>query len=147
MTRPLLLTATLFLAGCSSSPTPAPEPAPLPVKDNSAKFPLAGRVSSNVVPNHFLGLKKLPGATVADYSAYQLFIIEADSTQNAAFLLMDLKNSMNGPEYLPNMGGYVGVSGGKPIYAFAKLQYLAGVVGLPKEQADPIARQLAARLR
>jgi hypothetical protein len=32
------------------------------------------------------------------------------------------------------------------LYCFAKGKYLAGVVGLDKDKADPIARQLAARL-
>jgi hypothetical protein len=44
------------------------------------------------------------------------------------------------------MGGYFGTDAGKPVYVFAKLKYLAGVVGLPEDLADPVARQLAARL-
>jgi hypothetical protein len=44
------------------------------------------------------------------------------------------------------MGGYSGTNAGKPIYAFAKTRYLAGVAGLPPDLADPIARELAVRL-
>jgi len=44
------------------------------------------------------------------------------------------------------MGGYFGTDAGGPVYVFAKAKYLAGVVGLAEDRADPIARQLAARL-
>jgi hypothetical protein len=33
------------------------------------------------------------------------------------------------------------------VYVFGKSQYLAGVTGLAEDLADPIARQLAQRLR
>jgi hypothetical protein len=44
------------------------------------------------------------------------------------------------------MGGYFGTDTNGQVYTFAKSKYLAGVVGLPQDKADPIARQLAARL-
>jgi hypothetical protein len=75
-----------------------------------------------------------------------LFIIETASAQDAAILLLDLKVSLTDPAYIAYMGGYFGTDAGKPVYVFAKLKYLAGVVGLPKNLADPVARQLAARL-
>lgn len=121
------------------------------VKDDSTKLPLTGRTSAQVVQDHLLGIAKMPGGTLGEYETggkkYQLFIIETDTAQKAAFLLVDMKDALTGPEYLAHMGGYFGANGTRPIYAFAKLQYLAGVVGLTKDEADPIARQLAARLR
>ena len=155
----LLLAITLALTtiacGSSSSPAAKTEDAakkeePPPVKDNTAFLLTAGRVSARVVPNHLLDIPALPGGTIGDYKVgkktYQLFIIEADSNQKAAFMDTDLRDALKDPEYLANMGGYFGERNGTPIYGFAKLQYLAGVVGLPKDEADPIARQLAARL-
>ena len=152
---PLLLATVLALCtiGCgSSSPTPAAktEEAPPPVKDNTGLLPDEGRISAHVVPNHLLDIAALPGGTLGDYKVgkkkYQLFIIEADSNQKAAFMDTDLRDALKNPEYIAYMGGYFGDRNGTPIYGFAKLQYLAGVVGLPKDEADPIARQLAARL-
>jgi hypothetical protein len=103
-----------------------------------------------VVPDHVLGIGPLPGGTVGDYEAkgkpYQLFIIETPSAQDAAILLLDLKGVLQTPKYIPWMGGYSGTNAGKPIFAFAKTKYLAGVAGLPDDAADPIARELAVRL-
>ena len=107
--------------------------------------------NARVVPDHLLDIPKLPGGTLGDYQAhgkkYQLFIIETASNQDAALLLLEMKNVLASPEYISYMGGYYGKEAAGPIYAFAKLQYLAGVVGLAQHDADPIARQLAARLR
>jgi len=146
--------------GCGPSSPPAAKTeetskpkteTPPPVKDNTALLPTAGRISAQVVPNHLLDIPALPGGTIGEYKVgkkkYQLFIIEADSSQKAAFLDTDLRDALKNPEYIAYMGGYFGERNGTPIYGFAKLQYLAGVVGLSKDEADPIARQLAQRLR
>ena len=126
------------------------EEAPPPVKDNTGLLPEAGRVSATVVPNHLLDIAALPGGTLGDYKVgktkYQLFIIETASAQDSAILLLDLKVSLTSPSYIAYMGGYFGTDADKPVYVFAKSKYLAGVVGLPKDSADPVARQLAARL-
>lgn len=143
----------LLMTGCGSSPQPAAktEEAPPAVKDDTGLLPLAGRSNARVVPNRLLGIKALPGGSIADYDnkgkKYRLFVIEGDSNQKAAFMVTDLRDALTNPEYIAYMGGYFGHLNGAPVYGFAKLQYLAGVVGLPKDEADPIARQLAARLR
>jgi hypothetical protein len=155
--RPVVLLFALALAtgtmACTSPPAPAAKTAEAPpkVKDDTALLPLAGRTNAQVVPNHLLGIDALPGGTLGDYvvhgKKYQLFITEADSNQKAAFMDTDLRDALKDPEYIAYMGGYFGQRGGTPIYGFARLQYLAGVVGLPKDEADPIARELASRLR
>jgi hypothetical protein len=145
------------LAGCGSEPEPAapakpvaaPEPPRIP--DHTSLFPDKGKVATRVVPDHILDMKKLPGGSVADYdlkgAKYQMFIVDADSNQNAAFLMLDMKDELQkGPEYIAYMGGYFGMYGDRPLYCFAKLHYLAGVVGLPKAKADPLMRDLAAQL-
>jgi hypothetical protein len=148
---------TILLAGCGSSPQAPtkperqPAPVPAPVRDLTGLLPPAGRISAEVVPDHLLGQPAMPGGTLGQYAAggrkYQLFIIETDTAQSAALLLVDMKGALQNPAYLPNMGGYFGTAGSKPIFVFAKLRYLAGVAGLPEKEADPIARTLAARLR
>ncbi len=114
-------------------------------------MPLEGRVATELVRDHILDQPKLPGGTLGDYEVkgkrYQLFIVDTDSDQQAAFLLMDAKSALRDPEYISYMGGYFGSDAKGPVYVFSKLHYLAGVVGLPKEQADPIARVLASRLK
>jgi hypothetical protein len=61
--------------------------------------------------------------------------------------LLDAKAMLTDPHYLANMGGYFGVDDKKPFYMFADKQYLAGIVGLEEDLADPMARRLALRLR
>ena len=67
--------------------------------------------------------------------------------QASAFLLLDAKSALKDPEYISYMGGYFGSDGNRPVYVFSRLHYLAGVAGLRKDEADPIARVLAARLQ
>jgi len=141
------------MLGCSSAPEPAATPAaaPTPVPDHTSLFPDKGKVSASVVPDHILDMKALPGGSLAQYEVkgqkYQMFIIDADSTQKAAFMMLDMKAEMQkDPEYLANMGGFSGMYGDKPLYCFAKLHYLAGILGLPKAKAEPIAINLAAQL-
>lgn len=148
--RWLLLLAG-FVVGCSSAPEKkAAAPSPPPVQDDTALLLPLHRTGVHVVPDHLLGKTAMPGGTIGDYEEdgkkYQLFIIETASAQDAAILLLDLKVSLKDPAYIAYMGGYFGTDAGKPVYVFAKLKYLAGVVGLPEDLADPVARQLAARL-
>ena len=147
---PLLFVALMF--GCGSAPEKkaAGPPPPPPVKDDTALLLPLNRTAARIVPDHLLGKTALPGGTIGDYEEggkkYQLFIIETASAQDAAILLLDLKGSLTDAAYIAYMGGYFGTDAGTPVYVFAKLKYLAGVVGLPKDLADPVARQLAARL-
>ncbi len=158
---PIVMFSLLGLSGCGSSPEPAatnatppataPKPQPAPVADHTSIFPDAGKVATRVVPDHILDMKALPGGSVADYEVkgkkYQMFIVDADSIQNAAFMMLDMKAELNkDPEYIAYMGGYFGTYHDQPFYCFAKLHYLAGVVGLPKAKADPMMRDLAAQL-
>jgi hypothetical protein len=149
--RCLLLIAALAVTGCSSPPEKkAAAPPPPPVTDDTRLLLALNRTDARVVLDHLLGKSALPGGTIGDYDAngtkYQLFIIETTSNQDAAILLLDLKVTLKDPAYIASMGGYFGTDSGTPFYTFAKLKYLAGVVGLPEDKADPIARQLAARL-
>ena len=151
--RSFVFIAALGLAACSSAPerkAEAPPPAPPPVKDDTALLLTANRTGAKVVSDHLLGIQTLPGGTIGDYEAagrkYQLFVIESDTAQDAALLLLDAKGAMQDPDYIAYMGGYFGSTGQGLVYVFAKTKYLAGVVGLPKDKADPIARQLAAQL-
>jgi hypothetical protein len=143
--------AGVFLEACSSAPEPVAKTGPIAVKDDTGMLPLAGRTGARVVPDHILDIARMPGGTLGDYDVkgrkYQLFILEAASSQKAAFLLLDVKGALQDAEYIPYMGGYYGLQGSTPVYVFAKLQYLAGVRGLKKDAADPVAIQLAARLR
>ncbi len=141
-----------FLLACSKTTQapPAIEETKAPPPDESRKFPLADQVSTKIVPDHLLGKKFLPGGNLAEYKSgaqtYQVFLIHAPDAQKAAFLLTDWRDALTKPEYLASMGGYYGMDNGTPVYVFAKGAYLAGWVGLTKEKADVLARQLAAKL-
>ncbi len=148
--------AALLLTGCGSSAperpaeTKAETPAPPPVKDNTAKLPSANRTSARVEQNHLLGNSALPGGTLGEYEnkgkKYQMFIVETATPQDAAILLLDVKNTMKDPAYIASFGGYFGTGSSGDLFVFAKGRYLAGVAGLAQPIADPIARQLAAGL-
>ncbi len=151
--RNFVLIAALSLTACSSAPEKKAEgspPAPPPVKDDTALLLTANRTSAKVVPDHLLGIQALPGGTIGDYEAaekkYQLFVIESDTAQDAALLLLDAKGAMTDATYISYMGGYSGTIEQGPLYVFAKTRFFAGVVGLPEAKADPIARELAAQL-
>jgi hypothetical protein len=153
-----LLLISIALIGCSSAPEPAAEPAkpvaatgPAKVPDHTSVFDDKDKVSTSIVPDHMLGIPALPGGSFAEYNSkgkkYQEFIIDLDSNQHAAFAMLDIKHAMTGdPEYLAHIGGYFGTWNGQPLYCFAKLHYLAGVVGLPQAKADPLAIWLANQL-
>jgi hypothetical protein len=153
---PLAVFLLAGLVACSSAPEPAATPAPAkaaapePPKDHTGLFPDAGKIGTKLVPDHMLDVKALPGGSWADYDVkgkkYQEFIIDTDSTQTAAFMLLDVKAQQANPKYIPWMGGYFGLMGDKQVFCFSKLHYVAGVVGLPEDKADPPARTLAARL-
>jgi hypothetical protein len=150
--RLVVLVAALLAAGCASAPekkTEAPPPPP-PVQDDTALLPAANRTGAKLVPNHLLGIDALPGGTIGEYEAgrarYQLFIIQTDTPQDAAILLLNVKVALQDATYISYMGGYFGAGQAGTVYAFAKGRYLAGVVGLAEAKADPIARQLAAQL-
>ena len=146
--------AALLLIACSSAPAPekkaAAPPPPPPVRDHTSLLLTDHRTSAQVVPDHVLGIAAMPGGSVGDYvdgsRKYQMFIIETKTAQDAAFLMLDMRGALAHPAYIAYMGGYFGTNAGKPVYVFAKLNYLAGIVGLDREKADPIARELAARL-
>ena len=147
----------LILVGCGSSPVGAgakteAQPVPAaPVRDHTSMLPINNRTGAKVVADHILDQPKFPGGTLGDYKAggkeFQMFIIDTADNQAAAFLLLDAKSIMQNPEYISYMGGYFGIDGKRPLYVFSRLHYLAGVAGLPKDEADPIARVLASRLR
>src|SRR3569833_3047165 len=153
---PLIVLVCLGFVGCSSSeppppPVPAAKPAPPAIKDHTSLFPDAGKVDARVVPDHILDIQALPGGSIAEYNVkgktYQMFIIDTDTNQNAAFMMLDIKHAMAGePDYMAHVDGYFGKYKDKPLYCFAKLHYLAGVYGLPRDKADPLAIELASHL-
>jgi len=155
--RYFALSLLLITLSCStSSPEknkPAGSLAPTshdPPKDLAAKMPSTGQVKMQLVRDHLLGKDFMPGGNLADYKTelgeYQMFLLEAPDAKAAAFMLLDWKTAVPEAKYLAHMGGYYGVVDGKPLYLFAKGPYLAGLVGLTENKADPEARKFAARL-
>ena len=158
LVAPLMVLVCLGLAGCSSSPEPKVvknvvriDPPPPPVKNHTSLFPDAGKIDARIVTDHILDIAALPGGSVAEYNvkgkSYQMFIIDTDTNQNAAFMMLDVKHAMAAdPDYMAHIGGYFGTYKDKPLYCFAKRHYLAGVYGLARAKADPLAIELAAQL-
>lgn len=150
MTRASIL-PLILLAGCGGAPPTArvESAAPKP-PDETRRFPLADQAGMRLIDNKLLGKNFLPGGNLAEYKhgkkAWRQFLARASSTQSAGLLLFDFKNTLRDPKYLAHMGGYFGYDGTQPVYVFQKGPYLAGIIGLPEKDADPLARQFAARL-
>jgi len=118
--------------------------------DETRRFPAANRVETHVVATALLGKSFMPGGTAAHYKKgaveYDMFVARLATPLAAALLLPDWKNAMSDAHVVPTFGGYFGNDAGRPVFVFAKGTWLAGVAGLPREQADLEARSLAARL-
>ena len=150
-----LLALSLVLAGCGSQSAPpsaapaqeAPHPKPA---DETRRFPIADRVDTRVVDDHLLEKAFMPGGTIARYkkgkSEYEMFVAKITGSQDASALLLDWKAALSGAEFVASFGGYFGEDAGKPTFVFSKGAWIAGVVGLPRKEADLAARDLATRI-
>ncbi len=151
--------AALALAACSSTPQKSVETSEPPAQkrpsapkpaDETRRFPPAGRDSVTVVDSQILGKDFLPGGNLARYrkgpTKYELFLVLTAAPNDAAILLFDYKNKLESPKFIAHFGGYFGKDAGTETFLFAKGSWLAGIRGLPQDQADAIARDFAARL-
>jgi hypothetical protein len=155
--RPSIAVAAIALTwcGCSSSApevknAPTPVAATEPPPDQSQHFPQTGLVKMDRIADHLLDKNFMPGGNLATYKRgkleYQQFLGKMPDADHAAFLLLDWNRQLTGSKYLAHMGGYFGLDGARPVYVFTKGAWIAGIAGLPQEQADAIAREFAARL-
>lgn len=157
MTRRFVcILAMVLLGACGGSSDPPPAaaekkeaPAAKP-PDESRRFPSTNQVKIEIVDNHLLGKDFLPGGNLASYERdgkkYQQFLITCASPNEATFLMMDFKKQLRDAKFLGHFGGYFGYDGETPILLFPRNDFLAGVAGLPQEEADQAARDFAARL-
>jgi hypothetical protein len=157
MIRGFVCVLGLAVLGSCGAPGDAPavaekkEPAPVVrPPDESRRFPRTHQVKIEIVDNHLLGKEFLPGGNLADYEnagkKYQQFLINAANGDEATFLMMDFKDRFRDAKFIGHFGGYFGYDGETPVLLFPRNNYLAGVVGLPQEEADQVARDFAARL-
>jgi hypothetical protein len=157
MTRPsACILAIVLLSACAATkeapPLTVEKKAAAVVKppDESRRFPSTNQVKIEIVDNHLLGKDFLPGGNLADYERegkkYQQFLITAGSPDQATFLMMDFKGQLRDAKFIGHFGGYFGLDGETPVLMFPRNNFLAGIVGLPQEEADLVARDFAARL-
>jgi hypothetical protein len=145
----------IALAGCGEpakhADAPAKKAAPRPKpSDESRRFPSANQVKIELVEDNILGKDFLPGGNLAEYrrrgKTYQQFLVRAETPDKAALLLFDFKNALANAQFVPHMGAYSGMDGDKPVYVLQKGVWLGGYVGLTEREAEPLAREFAARL-
>jgi hypothetical protein len=144
-------TALLFsiLLACGQAPAPetakAPEPPP-PPRNESQRFPKEGLVSTSIAADHVLGKDFLPPGNVAQYNrdgkTYTLFLIAAP-TEDAGMLAYDVKLHFTDPAFVADFGGFFGTLDGEPWFIFPKKRMLAGIVGLPRDQAHDLGPAFA----
>ena len=157
MTRRFVCILGIVLLGaCGGSEAPpaaaenkAAPPAAKP-PDESYRFPSTNQVKIEIVDDHLLGKDFLPGGNLAAYERdgkkYQQFLITRGSPDQAVFLMMDFKNQLRDAKFVGHFGGYFGFDGETPVLLVPRNNFLAGVAGLPLEEADQVARDFAARL-
>jgi hypothetical protein len=148
-----LCAALALLSGCGSEPAPAPTPvkkAAAPPADESRRFPVTDRVDTTIVAEHILGHDFLPGGNLAHYKKgkveYDLILIRCTNAQAAGILLFDYKTKLENPKVVPGFGGFAGKDGARDAFLFAKGPFLLGILGLPQDDADLVARQFATRI-
>lgn len=144
-----------ILLACGQAPAPeaaqAPEPAPPPPpRDQSYRFPKEGLVSTSIAADHILGKDFLPPGNVAEYSrggkTYTLFLISAAGEEQATMLAYDIKTNLTDPAFIADFGGYAGTLDGEPWFLFPKQRAVAGIVGLPQDEAHEMGRIFAAQM-
>lgn len=144
-----------LLLACGSAPAPeaaqAPEPAtPPPPRDESYRFPKEGQVSTSIANDHILGKEFLPPGNVAEYSSngkdYTLFLISAGGEEKATMLAFDIKGHLADAAFVSDYGGYAGTLEGEPWFIFPRHGFIAGIVGLPQDEAHELGRLFASQL-
>jgi len=156
MTRRFVCILGMVLLGaCGGSegpPAAESKPAAPAAKppDESHRFPSTNQVKMEIVDDHLLGKDFLPGGNLAAYERdgkkYQQFLITRATPDAAVFLMMDFKNQLRDAKFVGHFGGYFGLDGETPVLLVPRNNYLAGIVGLPLDEADQVARDFAARL-
>ena len=149
-----VLLFTILLA-CGQAPAPeaaqVPEPAPPPPpRDQSYRFPKEGLVSTSIAADHILGKDFLPPGNVAEYSvngkAYSRFLINETGEEKATMAAFDIKGNLTDATFIADFGGYAGTLDGQPWFIFPRKSVIAGIVGLPQEEAHEVGRVFASQL-
>lgn len=147
--------AVFGLIACGGAPEATPPQAeqraakPKP-PDESRRFAKDGRVSMELVEDELMDKDYLPGGNLASYEKggqeWRQFLIVTGSPDDAALLAFEIKGKLAAAKFVPHFGGHFGMDGETPWFIFPKDKYVAGIVGLPEEEADRIAREFAARI-
>ena len=144
-----------WLMACGGAATPEPEAKPAAqtkprTPDQRTWFALEGRTSFEVVEDDLMGKDWLPAGNVAQYDVdgkkYTLFLAFSLTPDAAALLSYEAKSKLVDAKFVPAFGGHFGMDGETPWFVFSKGKYLLGVVGLPQDEADTVARGFAGRV-
>jgi hypothetical protein len=134
-----LLAAVAIFSACSAKPRQA-----------SALLPKENVVEVKVVQRELLGKAFMPGGALARYQkgkdAYEIFLGKLPTPTDSAIVLAHWDQVLKNPKVIPSLDAYYGVDANRPIFVFAKGQWVAGIAGLPEKEADQQARILAGRL-
>ncbi|MCU0226894.1 MAG: hypothetical protein MUF01_04580 [Bryobacterales bacterium] len=160
---PLLagLLAALLLAGMLAcgpgGETARQDVAPVTAKpkhpqqqDLSRFMPREHRLQAALSEGNLFNKETLPQATLAEYrkgsKTYQQFLFKAQNTGMAAVYLGHVKDAMTEAKFVAGFGGYFGQVDGKPVFVFVKNEYVTGLVGLSRDDADAEGRLVAVRI-
>jgi hypothetical protein len=148
-----LVAAIGILGGCASKPWQGSQNGSATgdkAADASALLPKENVVSVQVVKKALLGKSFMPGGALAQYRrgkvAYEIFLSELPTPTDSNIALAHWEDALKNPKLVKSMAAYYGVDAGRPIYVFARGQWVCGIAGLSEEDADRQARMLAGRL-
>ena len=115
-----------------------------------SRFPAEGRLEVTQTPDPLYGKPFLTGGNIAKYKRgdkqFELFLIKASNPSAPASMMFEYKSALPGAKFVAHFGGYAGKDGDTEVFLFTKDVWLAGIRGLPRADADLIARDFAARL-
>lgn len=143
-----LAAAVCLLVGCAREP--AQNAAAARAARESALLPKENVLEVKVVPKELLGKPFMPGGTIARYQkgkdSYEIFLSELPSETDSAIVIAHWDGALKNPKVIRSLDAYYGLDGQRPVYVFAKGHWVAGITGLPEQEADQQARRLAGRL-
>ncbi len=151
----LLFAGTMGCGTTAEKTTDRTPPAPVKLthpeqEDLSRYMPRENRVRAALTETNLFGNEALPRATLADYKkgpkSYQQFLFKTQSTGMAAVYLGHTKDAMTDAKFVAGFGGYFGQIDSKPVFVFVKNEYVTGLVGLSREDADAEGRLIAVRI-
>ena len=155
----LLLCATVVSCGSSGTREPVRVPpretAPKVIKAEIMDSPVAlgsGRKSAKFVPDNLFGFAELPGGNIGTFVTeggrpYERFAFTHRTEDGAIITLSSLVRHLSDMKTIHGYEGFRGPMAGKNVWVFRRGKVVAGVIGLPDNEAKVEMTRMAYAMR